>query len=1027
MKWNLEKFRNPDADFRGKPFWAWNCRLDKNKLLRQIDYFKEMGMGGFTIHCRTGLDTEYLGKEFLEIVNACVKKAEELDMKVCLYDEDRWPSGYGAGRVTCDEKYRARYLVFSPRTKEEIQELNRDIRPNSTARAYAQGNGKLLASYEVILEHGKLKNYRRLDGSGAGENIWYAYLETAAPSPWFNNQTYVNTLDPAATECFIENVYDIYYQSAGEKFGSVIPSIFTDEPQFTHKTVLGKACEKTELILPYTDDFEDTYYRQYGHSFLDHLPEIFWESVSGEPSVARYHYHDHVAERFASAYCDTLGKWCEEHNIALTGHMMEEPTLKSQTGALGEAMRHYRAFQIPGIDMLCDWREYSTAKQTQSAAAQMGKNRITSELYGVTNWDFDFRGHKLQGDWQAALGVTERVHHLAWVSMEGEAKRDYPAAIFYQSPWYDRYEQLETYFARINTALRSGEPVVRIGVIHPIESYWIAFGPEEHTGHLRDRLDRQFTDIIEWLLFGLQDFHFISESLLQEWRLEQTAGKFRAGCQSYDIIIVPGCLTLRKSTLRQLEQFADHGGTIIFMGNIPVYVEAEKDDRVKRLAQRCIQIGFDEIELMRVLAEIREIDITDGQGRRTEKYIYQMRSLGDDRILFIANGKREQNRDIPSGDDYEISLSGEYEVTVLDPVTGNTETSDCIYKHGRTVLSRRLYDHDSLLLYLKKQKGRMPSQTETDHTEWKMWGRMHLTPVTERSEPNVYLLDQAEYSLDQEPYREKEEVLRIDNILRKELGYPLKMEALAQPWSEKPDTDTCGHILRLSYTVHSKIEVKNAYLALENAENSMITWNGQKIDPVAEGYFADECIRKIPLPEIRRGSNELVITMIYNRKSNLEWCYILGEFGVEVQGRQALITELPDTVAYADLTMQKYPFYAGNFTWISEVDLEEGEYELEITKFRTPLIQVEIDERNAGYIAYAPYRLALGELKGRHTFKITAFGNRMNAFGTVHNCDENTFWYGPEAWRTEGSSYSCEYQLRPFGILAAPKLWKKIR
>ena len=59
-----------------------------------------------------------------------------------------------------------------------------------------------------------------------------------------------------------------------------------------------------------------------------------------------------------------------------------------------------------------------------------------SELYGVTNWDFDFMGHKGQGDWQAALGVVLRVHHLTWVSMKGEAKRDYPASIGYQVPWF---------------------------------------------------------------------------------------------------------------------------------------------------------------------------------------------------------------------------------------------------------------------------------------------------------------------------------------------------------------------------------------------------------------------------------------------------------------------------------------------------------------------------------------------------------------------------------------------------------------
>ena len=67
--------------------------------------------------------------------------------------------------------------------------------------------------------------------------------------------------------------------------------------------------------------------------------------------------------------------------------MMEEPTLESQTAALGEAMRSYRGFDLPGIDMLCNWREFTTAKQAQSAVHQFGYEGILSELYGVTGWD----------------------------------------------------------------------------------------------------------------------------------------------------------------------------------------------------------------------------------------------------------------------------------------------------------------------------------------------------------------------------------------------------------------------------------------------------------------------------------------------------------------------------------------------------------------------------------------------------------------------------------------------------------------
>ena len=69
--------------------------------------------------------------------------------------------------------------------------------------------------------------------------------------------------------------------------------------------------------------------------------------------------------------------------------------------------------------------------QLTAQADEFGREAVLSELYGVTNWDFNFLGHKAQGDWQAALGVTVRVPHLAWVSMAGESKRDYPAPLSY--------------------------------------------------------------------------------------------------------------------------------------------------------------------------------------------------------------------------------------------------------------------------------------------------------------------------------------------------------------------------------------------------------------------------------------------------------------------------------------------------------------------------------------------------------------------------------------------------------------------
>ena len=249
---------------------------------------------------------------------------------------------------------------------------------------------------------------------------------------------------------------------------------------------------------------------------LDVVPELFWDLPDGQVSQARYRYHDHVTERFAAAFSDTIGEWCASHGIALTGHLMSEATLYSQSLALGEAMRILRGFQLPGIDILCDAKEFSTAKQAASVAHQFGREGVLSELYGVTHWYQDFKGHKLQGDWQAALGVTVRVPHLAWLSMAGEGKRDWPASIHYQSPWYREYPYVEDHFARLNTALTRGKVDIKIGVIHPVESLWLAWGPNDQTGELREQYDENFRDLIAWLLYGLLDFDFISEALLPD-------------------------------------------------------------------------------------------------------------------------------------------------------------------------------------------------------------------------------------------------------------------------------------------------------------------------------------------------------------------------------------------------------------------------------------------------------------------------------------------------------------------------------
>ena len=1034
-----ELFSNPTSEYRGTPFWAWNTKLEVCELLEQIEHLKEMGLGGFHIHPRVGLDTKYLGPEYMETVRACNQKAKEEEMLCWLYDEDKWPSGFGGGYVTQNQEYRARFLVFTPQKYDLSRDKLDDGEYDASARVQRSTSRKFLGKYEIILKDGYLQDYRSLkedeQPSGEGE-IWWAYLEVAGDSPWFNNQSYVNTLDKEAIDKFIELTHEKYYAELGEDFGDSIPAIFTDEPQFTHKETLNFARQKKEVTLPFTDDLEESFQNTYKVSLLAHLPELIWELPEGKISTIRYRYHDHVSERFTQAFADNIGSWCEEHNIMLTGHMMEEPSLKSQTAALGETMRSYRSFQLPGIDILCDRREFSTAKQAQSAARQYDRPGVLSELYGVTNWDFDFRGHKLQGDWQAAQGVQVRVHHLTWVSMAGEAKRDYPASIGYQAPWYQEYPLIEDHFARLNTVLSRGEPQVKVGVIHPVESYWLHWGPEDQTADIREELDSNFNNLIEWLLYGLIDFDFISESLLPSLSDIETVDKLSVGAVDYEVIVVPGCETLRSSTLDRLEAFADGGGRIIFMGEKPSLVDGKPSRRAQKLAERSENIPFRRSRILTALQEIRDIDIRKKDGSRSDNLFYQMRCDGDRRWLFICHVNKMENPDISFGEEIELRIEGSWQVSIYDTLTG--EISDCPVEHKneQTVIKHYFYEHDSLLLSLEPVTAENPEKSSTEKEDKSpvsvQPGQKRPSPSAEKiditdpvpvslSEPNVLLLDMAEYAFDEGSWQSREEILRIDNKFRKKLGYPLRMSAMAQPWlrEEKEDVE---HTLALKFDIESEIEIEKPVLALENAENTRIFLNEKQVQGSPEGYFVDKSIKKVPLPAIPAGETELILKIPFNSRTDVEWCYLLGDFGVEVTGSHSKIIEPVKRLTFGDWTAQGLPFYAGNVTYHCSIECGQGELYVETPQFRNPLLTVSLDGKRKDEIALAPYRADLGAVEsGEHKVDLKVYGNRINTFGTVHNCDHTYSWFGPDAWRTSGSRWSYEYQLKEMGLLISPE------
>ena len=162
-----ELFKNPTSEYRGTPFWSWNCKLDPTELCRQIEIFKKMGFGGFYMHPRDGLDTEYLSEEFMDAVKKCADKAEKEDMLACLYDEDRYSSGFAGGILTKNPRYRERKLLF---TREELKaENDRDT-------ASENGGRYLEFVYDITVnENNELISFKIIDKNDTADGEkWYA-------------------------------------------------------------------------------------------------------------------------------------------------------------------------------------------------------------------------------------------------------------------------------------------------------------------------------------------------------------------------------------------------------------------------------------------------------------------------------------------------------------------------------------------------------------------------------------------------------------------------------------------------------------------------------------------------------------------------------------------------------------------------------------------------------------------------------------------------------------------------------------
>ncbi len=127
--------------------------------------------------------------------------------------------------------------------------------------------------------------------------------------------------------------------------------------------------------------------------------------------------------------------------------------------------------------------------------------------------------------------------------------------------------------------------------------------------------------------------------------------------------------------------------------------------------------------------------------------------------------------------------------------------------------------------------------------------------------------------------------------------------------------------LKLKFSIESDIDLKNLCLALENVENTKIFVNKKHVEPEVVGWFVDKSIKKVKIPNLRPGTSEIILEIPFNSKTNVEWCYLLGDFGVKVSGKHKKIVEPPQKeFTFGNWVNQGLPFMQAMLLIIAQLN-----------------------------------------------------------------------------------------------------------
>jgi hypothetical protein len=1008
-------FKNPPIEYSTAPFWVWNDEVTKQKIDQQLPDFKEKGISQVFIHPRPGLITEYLSEEWFELVKYAVDKGKELNMKIWLYDENSFPSGFAGGHVIS-----VMPPSFDPVAGLKLTKLN--VLQTSDTNKYFMVIKKFNNYFANI--SGGTKRYINQPGEYYAFEKWY-YPEKEA---WFGGFSYVDLLAYGITERFIKTTMQGYEEYLGEDLGTTVPGIFTDEPNINTRG-------NDENVIRFTPVLFNKFKEKYGYQLENYLPCLYEEI--GDWRNVRHDYYALLLDMFIDRWAVPWYDYTEEKNIIWTGHYWEHGWPNPKHG--GDNMAMYAWHQYPGIDMLFNNEEkrpnqfgnIRVVKELSSVVNQLGRERALSETYGGSGWELTFQDMKRLGDWEYALGVNLMNQHLSYMTIKGGRKRDFPQSMSYHAPWWDNYKPLNTYFERLSLALSYGEQINKILVLEPTSTTWMYFSPAQERSHLGaegriSKYSELFNSFVEALEKNQLEYDLGSERIIKDHG-SVIKSKFTVGERSYDLIVLPpGFENFEPYVFDLLKQYLQNGGRVLSFAGIPKYLDGNSSKSMpefinKYKEQWIVNKSLDKDLIEQYFSDpsFKPIEPLAWKGR----IFHQRRQFKDGQLLFIVNF------DSTRTGNFQIQIKGNSTVS-MDPLTGEYWNFPAETKNDNLILKGQLLPGASKLLFISNKSISAP---ELPHYRWNEAALIESSAtIVKSNDPNMMPLDYCDLELDAKIYKDE----YFYNAAEKIFEFHLK-EIYGfnyNPWSVAVQYRT--RILDKNefeagsgFTVHYPFIIENGFIP-ENIK-AVVEWphlykvscNGIPLNPLPDEWWLDRSFGVFVISEhLKPGRNVITLqAKPMDIHAELEPVYLTGNFGLKSSDKGWSLIKQTE-LEIGSWKQQTMPFYSNSVSYIKSFDATEqiSAWKIKLNRWRGTVAEVLVNGESAGIIGWEPYELDISDLikKGRNEVEVKVTGSLKNLLGPHHNNPTYglvtpwSFFYAPDN-QPPGTAY----HLLDYGLL----------